>query len=117
LLLIDISGCLFRSCREPDIDIFSGLVRAYLALSKCKDALFTAREAMKVMHQSAKALKLVGDVHAISSSGREKVNCRSAESLCIFYDLILYTFSCNCTVWQVIYVVVLCTYFPGKEVL
>lgn len=50
-----------------------GLVRAYLALSKCKDALFTAREAMKVMHQSAKALKLVGDVHAISSSGREKV--------------------------------------------
>lgn len=53
--------------------IFSGLVRAYLALSKCKDALFTAREAMKVMHQSAKALKLVGDVHAISSSGREKV--------------------------------------------
>ncbi|KAM3407302.1 hypothetical protein ACQJBY_001000 [Aegilops geniculata] len=52
--------------------LFSGLVRAYLALSKCKDALFTAREAMKVMHQSAKALKLVGDVHAISSSGREK---------------------------------------------
>jgi anaphase-promoting complex subunit 7 len=47
-------------------------VRAYLALAKCKDALFTAREAMKVMHQSAKALKLVGDVHAISSSGREK---------------------------------------------
>ncbi|KAE8793569.1 Anaphase-promoting complex subunit 7 [Hordeum vulgare] len=27
---------------------------------------------MKVMHQSAKALKLVGDVHAISSTGREK---------------------------------------------
>ena len=49
-------------------------MRAYLALAKCKDALFTAREAMKVMHQSAKALKLVGDVHAISSSGREKVN-------------------------------------------
>jgi len=48
-------------------------VRAYLALSKCKEALFTAREAMKVLHQSAKALKLVGDVHAISSSGREKV--------------------------------------------
>ena len=48
-------------------------MRAYLALAKCKDALFTAREAMKVMHQSAKALKLVGDVHAISSSGREKV--------------------------------------------
>jgi len=57
-----------------NIDILPGLVRAYLALAKCKDALFTAREAMKVMHQSAKALKLVGDVHAISSSGREKVN-------------------------------------------
>lgn len=56
-----------------NIDILPGLVRAYLALAKCKDALFTAREAMKVMHQSAKALKLVGDVHAISSSGREKV--------------------------------------------
>jgi hypothetical protein len=74
LLQIDTSGCLFKSCRQPNIGIFSGLVRAYLALSKCKDALFTAREAMKVMHQSAKALKLVGDVHAISSSGREKVN-------------------------------------------
>lgn len=55
------------------MDILPGLVRAYLALAKCKDALFTAREAMKVMHQSAKALKLVGDVHAISPNGREKV--------------------------------------------
>ena len=57
-----------------NIDILPGLVRAYLALAKCKDALFTAREAMKVMHQSAKALKLVSDVHTISSSGRETVN-------------------------------------------
>jgi hypothetical protein len=56
-----------------NINIPSGLVRAYLALSKCKEALFAAREAMKVMHQSAKALKLVGDVHAINSSGRDKV--------------------------------------------
>lgn len=55
------------------MNILSGLVRAYLALSKCKEALFAAREAMQVMHQSAKALKLVGDVYAISSGGREKV--------------------------------------------
>lgn len=54
--------------------IVSGLVRSYLALSKSKEALFTAREAMKVMPQSAKALKLVGDVHASSSGGREKVS-------------------------------------------
>lgn len=51
-----------------------GLVRSYLALAKNKEALFTAREAMKIMPQSAKALKLVGDVHASSSSGREKVS-------------------------------------------
>jgi anaphase-promoting complex subunit 7 len=65
----------FRGAQElrADLRSYQGLVRAYLALAKCKDALFTAREAMKVMHQSAKALKLVGDVHAISSSGREKV--------------------------------------------
>ncbi|TKW24223.1 hypothetical protein SEVIR_3G038700v4 [Setaria viridis] len=64
----------FRGAQElrADLRSYQGLVRAYLALAKCKDALFTAREAMKVMHQSAKALKLVGDVHAISSSGREK---------------------------------------------
>uniref|UniRef100_A0ACD5ZQ18 Uncharacterized protein n=1 Tax=Avena sativa TaxID=4498 RepID=A0ACD5ZQ18_AVESA len=60
----------FRGAQElrADLRSYQGLVRAYLALSKCKDALFTAREAMKVMHQSAKALKLVGDVHAISST-------------------------------------------------
>ena len=51
----------------------SGLVRSFLALNKVKDALFFAREAMKVMPQSAKALKLVGDVHANNSGGREKV--------------------------------------------
>lgn len=51
----------------------SGLVHSYLALSKTKEALYAAREAMKAMPQSAKALKLVGDVHASSSSGREKV--------------------------------------------
>lgn len=53
--------------------IVSGLVRSYLALSKIKEALHAAREAMKAMPQSAKALKLVGDVHASNTSGREKV--------------------------------------------
>ena len=38
-----------------------------------KEALYAAREAMKAMPQSAKALKLVGDVHASNSGGREKV--------------------------------------------
>lgn len=53
--------------------LISGLVRSYLALSKIKEALHSAREAMKAMPQSAKALKLVGDVHASNSGGREKV--------------------------------------------
>lgn len=51
----------------------SGLVHSYLAFSKIKEALHAAREAMKAMPQSAKALKLVGDVHASNSGGREKV--------------------------------------------
>ncbi|XP_078168387.1 tetratricopeptide repeat (TPR)-containing protein isoform X2 [Carex rostrata] len=57
---------------RADIRSYQGLVRSYLALSKSKEALFTAREAMKAMQQSAKALKLVGDVHAVNSTGREK---------------------------------------------
>lgn len=55
------------------ICFFAGLVRAYLALSKTKEALFAAREAMRAMPQSAKALKLVGDVHASNSGHRDKV--------------------------------------------
>lgn len=51
-----------------------GLVHSYLAFSKIKEALHASREAMKAMPQSAKALKLVGDVHASNSGGREKVN-------------------------------------------
>lgn len=54
-------------------NLISGLVRSYLALSKIKEALHAAREAMKAMPQSAKALKLVGDVHASSTTGKEKV--------------------------------------------
>nr|KAJ0206585.1 hypothetical protein LSAT_V11C500254080 [Lactuca sativa] len=64
----------FRSAQElrPDLRSYQGLVRSYLAVSKTKEALYAAREAMKAMPQSAKALKLVGDVYASNSSGREK---------------------------------------------
>ncbi|KAK1292177.1 Anaphase-promoting complex subunit 7 [Acorus calamus] len=64
----------FRGAQElrPDLRSYQGLVRSYLALSKVKEALYTAREAMKSMPQSAKALKIVGDVHASNVGGREK---------------------------------------------
>ncbi|XP_068659867.1 anaphase-promoting complex subunit 7 [Aristolochia californica] len=64
----------FRSAQElkPDIRSYQGLVRSYLALSKTKEALFAAREAIRAMPQSAKALKLVGDVHASNSLHRDK---------------------------------------------
>ncbi|KAL3626124.1 Anaphase-promoting complex subunit 7 [Castilleja foliolosa] len=64
----------YRGAQElrPDLRSFQGLVRSYLALSKVKEALYVAREAMKAMPQSAKALKLVGDVHASNTNGREK---------------------------------------------
>ncbi|KAM7485116.1 hypothetical protein LguiA_001125 [Lonicera macranthoides] len=64
----------FRGAQElrPDLRSYQGLVHSYLALSKPKEALHAAREAMKAMPQSAKALKLVGDVHASNSGGREK---------------------------------------------
>ncbi|KAL6185943.1 hypothetical protein ACLB2K_042065 [Fragaria x ananassa] len=64
----------FRAAQElrPDIRSYQGLVQSYLALSKIKEALYASREAMKAMPQSAKALKLVGDVHASNSGGREK---------------------------------------------
>ncbi|KAL1288858.1 hypothetical protein HN51_057317 [Arachis hypogaea] len=64
----------FRGAQElrPDIRSYQGLVHTYLALSKIKEALYASREAMKAMPQSAKALKLVGDVHASNTGGREK---------------------------------------------
>lgn len=51
----------------------SGLVRSYLALSKVKEALSSARDFIKAMPHSAKATKLVGDVYASRSGSREKV--------------------------------------------
>lgn len=57
---------------KADLRSYQGLVRAYLALSKQKEALCVAREAMKAMPHSAKALTLVGDVYAHTQDGREK---------------------------------------------
>ncbi|TYJ15351.1 hypothetical protein E1A91_A10G178400v1 [Gossypium mustelinum] len=62
----------FRGAQELRADLRSYQVHSYLAFSKVKEALYAAREAMKAMPQSAKALKLVGDVHASNSGGREK---------------------------------------------
>ncbi|RWW09156.1 hypothetical protein GW17_00027369 [Ensete ventricosum] len=84
-----------RSYQALDVVSSAGLVRSYLALSKTKEALFIAREAMKLMPQSAKALKLVGDVHASSSSGREKV-CFHAGPTSIFLDFNFANLLKNC---------------------
>lgn len=50
-----------------------GLVRALLAIPKHKEALYTAREAMRTMAHLPKFLTLVGDVYAHTLEGREKV--------------------------------------------
>ncbi|KAK9671850.1 hypothetical protein RND81_12G058700 [Saponaria officinalis] len=75
LNLPEAAAAAFRNAHrlKPDILSYQGLVHSYLAISKVKEALYIAREAMKTMPQSAKALKLVGDVHAKNSTGREKV--------------------------------------------
>ena len=70
-----------------EIYIIAGLVRSYLAVSKVKEALFAAREAMKAMPQSGKALKLVGDVHASHVTGREKVCLQQMSLICSFLSL------------------------------
>ncbi|XP_024362158.1 anaphase-promoting complex subunit 7 isoform X1 [Physcomitrium patens] len=57
---------------KADLRSYQGLVRAYLAIPKHKEALCAAREAMKAMPQSAKALTLVGDVYAAHQDGRDK---------------------------------------------
>ncbi|GBG83456.1 hypothetical protein CBR_g37168 [Chara braunii] len=57
---------------KPDLRAYQGLVRAYLSIPKHKEALCTAREAMKAMPQSAWAMALVGDVYAHHSDSRDK---------------------------------------------
>lgn len=85
LLMLIYSTILWCERASNFID-YSGLVRSYLALSKIKEALRAARVAMKAMPQSAKALKLVGDVHASSTTGREKVCLQSIFPLFIQTD-------------------------------
>lgn len=70
----DLASAAFRAAQElrPDLRSYQGVVRSYLALAKLKEALYAAREAMKVMPQSPKVLKLVGDVHANNTGGKEK---------------------------------------------
>lgn len=53
-------------------ELWEDLLCAYVALSKAKYAIFTAHKVMKVLAWSAKALKRVDDVHAVSFSWREK---------------------------------------------
>ncbi|KAL2642311.1 hypothetical protein R1flu_009898 [Riccia fluitans] len=57
---------------RTDLRSYQGLVRAYLAIPKHKEALCVAREAMKAMPYSAPALTLVGDVYVQNLDGREK---------------------------------------------
>eukprot|EP00249_Psilotum_nudum_P016243 c25742_g1_i1 orf=635-1945(+) len=57
---------------KPDLQSYQGLVRALLAIPKPKEALYAARDAMRTMPHSAKALTLVGDVYAHNPDGREK---------------------------------------------
>ncbi|KAF5206402.1 Anaphase-promoting complex subunit [Thalictrum thalictroides] len=70
----DAAVAAFRAAQElrPDLRSYQGLVRSYLALTKIKEALYSAREAIKLMPHSAKAIKLVGDVHASNPGGRDK---------------------------------------------
>ena len=59
--------------KVDDWKVAAGLVQALLKIPKHKEALFAARDAMKAMSNSAKALTLVGDVYAHITDGREKV--------------------------------------------
>lgn len=57
---------------RPDFRAYQGLVQALLKIPKHKEALYAARDAMKTMSHSAKALTLVGDVYAHIADAREK---------------------------------------------
>jgi len=64
----------FRKAQQlrPDLRSYQGLVRGNLAISKPKEALLAAREALKALPHSAKALTLVGDVYANNPEARDK---------------------------------------------
>lgn len=64
----------FRRAHQlrPDLRSYQGLVRGNLAILRPKDALMAAREALKAMPHSAKAITLVGDVYAHNPDARDK---------------------------------------------
>jgi len=57
---------------QKDIHSFKGLVDAFLALHKYKEALATAKEALSIMQRNPKAITLVGRVLAHLPDGSEK---------------------------------------------
>ena len=57
---------------EPNISAFEGLTKAYTAYRKHKEALVTAREAVRLMPSSTKALMLLGNVYAKQSETRDR---------------------------------------------
>ncbi|KAH7290555.1 hypothetical protein KP509_30G053600 [Ceratopteris richardii] len=64
---------------KPDLRSYQGLVQALLKIPKHKEALFAARDAVKAMSHSAKALTLMGDAYAHIADGKEKA-CKFYES-------------------------------------
>jgi anaphase-promoting complex subunit 7 len=57
---------------RKDMTAFSGLVKSYLRIPKYKEALCSAKEAMKSFPYSAQALTLVGEVLIQIQDGKEK---------------------------------------------
>jgi anaphase-promoting complex subunit 7 len=57
---------------QPNISAFEGLTRAYTAYGKHKEALVTAREAVRLMPSSTKAMLLLGNVYAKQSESRDR---------------------------------------------
>ena len=67
-----VSAFLKAQTLEPGITTFQGLTRAYVACGKHKEALVTAREAVRLMPQSSQAVVLLGTVYASQSDARER---------------------------------------------
>jgi len=57
---------------EPSISAFEGLAKAYAAFRKHKEALVTAREAVRLMPSSPRALLLLGSVYAKQGETRAR---------------------------------------------
>ena len=57
---------------RPDLSAYFGLVKSFIAGHRYKEALFSAKEAVKAMPHNARALTLLGEVHAQHSVTRGK---------------------------------------------